>query len=116
MSNTDRPDKRHDNIQDSDIRLLLYQLESLTKTTENGFSDIKRMYAELDKRVNILEIWKAGIEAADKLKSENAKAANTTSQDKSSNSTDNLIKIIFIILGLLGTALGLVGSGIIKGG
>lgn len=111
MSGHQNKPKGNDDIPENDVRFIVWQLNNLIETTRTGFEDIKRLYAGLDQRVTALELWRAAIDAADKIQANQPKE-----QTKDSSSTDNLIKIIFIILGLLGTALGLVGSGIIKGG
>lgn len=100
----------------ADLNLINYKLNQLMSTTVTGFGELKSYYADLEKRVNVLEIWKAGEEAADKIRAAEAErqAKSESSKPTKNDNTDNLIKIIFIVLGLLGTALGLVGTGIIK--
>ena len=108
----------------ADLNLINYKLTQLMNTTTAGFGELKGYYQDLEKRVNVLEIWKAGEEAADKIRAAEAERQDRADRDRKDDSqkqhsplkdqTDNFIKIIFIVLGLLGTALGLVGSGIFK--
>lgn len=105
-------EKGRDSIQDSDIRLLLYRLETLTDTTKSGFAEIKDTFKDHEKRLRYLETWRSDTEA-DKRAQSRRFANPAGGQSGKNDSTDNLIKIIFIILGLLGTALGLIGTGIV---
>lgn len=113
----DMPNDENNNQKPADLGLIDYKLTQLMSTTTAGFGELKTYYQDLEKRVNVLEIWKAGEEAADKIRAAEAERQNRDSpksQSSSKDQTDNFIKIIFIVLGLLGTALGLVGSGLFK--
>lgn len=117
-------DPNHDENQPADLNLINYKLNQLMSTTVTGFGELKTYYVDLEKRVNVLEIWKAGEDAADKIRAAESERQTRAERDRQADQpktqsagkdqTDNFIKIIFIVLGLLGTALGLVGSGLFK--
>lgn len=93
----------------SDIAILLYRMDELKgqnaelkSLVEAGFVRQEGRVVALETRVAALEIWRAS--AAEVLKDVSKNA---------STGSDNLYKIIFIVLGLLGTAFGVLGSGIL---
>lgn len=121
------PNDKNNDDQPADLNLINYKLTQLMNTTTAGFGELKGYYQDLEKRVNVLEIWKAGEEAADKIRAAEAERQDRADRDRKSQEsnnaknqspakdrTDDFIKMIFIVLGLLGTALGLIGSGLFK--
>lgn len=84
-----------------DLTILIYRIDELKEQNaelkglvEAGFVKQESRVATLETRVNGLEIWRAG-------------------QDAASKGGSDYMKIILIVLGLLGTALGVIQSDIL---
>lgn len=92
----------------SDLSIIMYRLDELVvrleeqrQLIENSLNKQDSRVTALETRVGAIEIFRASIEERFKK--------------SDGNNTDNYLKIIFIVLGLLGTALGIVSSGALKG-
>lgn len=74
------------------FELIEYKLDTLMSTVSNGFSRLDGQSTDMQKRIAKLETWQARVEAR-------------TPQKEEPDWSENLVKIILVVAGALGTAL-----------